>query len=155
MIDTREKLQLLWIFLFLNFIFCDVFTLFHAPTLNQLLTGTVDGMAMSEPFLLAFAVLMEMGIVMVLVSRLAGHSFVRWANIIVGTLLIAVQGMTVFKPGLTLHYGFFSAIEIGALAWVVITALTWRQTEPSHSRHTIRKAPVVAAGADPSEVERS
>src|SRR5690242_18266515 len=26
MIETREKLQLLWIFLYLNFIFCDVFT---------------------------------------------------------------------------------------------------------------------------------
>jgi hypothetical protein len=142
MIETREKLQLLWIFLFLNFIFCDVFTLFHAPTLNQLLTGTIDGMAMSEPFLLGFAVLMEMGIVMVLVSRLAAHNFARWSNVAVGTLLIAVQGMTLLKPGLTLHYAFFSVIEMGALAWVVITALTWRQAEASRSGQSLGTASI-------------
>ena len=147
MIETREKLQLLWIFLFLNFIFCDVFTLFHAPTLNQLLTGTIDGMAMNETFLLVFAVLMEMGIVMVLVSRLAPTAFARWANVAVGTLLIAVQGMTVFKPGLTLHYTFFSAVEIGALLWVVVAALRW---QPEFSR-TSARAQLATAGADISD----
>lgn len=35
-------------------------------------------------------------------------------NVAVGTLLIAVQSMTLLKPGLTLHYMFFSAVEIGA-----------------------------------------
>lgn len=150
MIETREKLQLLWIFLFLNFIFCDVFTLFHAPTLNQLLTGTIDGMAMNETFLLVFAVLMEMGIVMVLVSRLAPAGVARWANIAVGTLLIAVQGMTVFKPGLTLHYTFFSAVEIGTLLWVVVTALRWHP-QTSRGLSTSVRAQFAAAGADTSD----
>lgn len=151
MTETREKLQLLWIFLFLNFIFCDVFTLFHAPTLNQLLTGTIDGMAMSEMFLLIFAVVMEVGIVMTLVSRLAPHGFARWSNVVVGTLLIAVQGMTVLKPGLTLHYAFFSAIEIGALAWIVVVALTWRRTQSAQTQHA-SKATLVGT-QDFSEAE--
>jgi hypothetical protein len=145
MLATRDKLQLLWIFLFLNFIFCDVFTLFHAPTLNQLMTGTIDGMAMNEPFLLVFAVLMELGMVMVLVSRLAAAGFARWSNVAVGTLLIAVQGMTLLKPGLTLHYMFFSAVEIGALLWIVTTALTWRRSEPSNQRSVLASAPLAAA----------
>jgi hypothetical protein len=131
MIATREKLQLLWVFLFLNFIFCDVFTLFHAPTLNQLITGTVDGMAMTEPMLLGFAVLMELGMVMVLVSRLAPFGIARWGNLIVGTLLIAVQTVTVLTPGLTLHYLFFSIIEIAALLWIVLAARRWSETEIS------------------------
>jgi hypothetical protein len=146
MVTARDKLQLLWIFLFLNFIFCDVFTLFHAPTLNQLMTGNIDGMAMNEPFLLVFAVLMELGMVMVLVSRLAAPGLARWSNVAVSTLLIAVQGMTLLKPGLTLHYMFFSVVEIGALLWIVTIALTWRRTEPSH-RPVRADAPLTAATA--------
>lgn len=134
MIATREKLQLLWVFLFLNFIFCDVFTLFYGPTLNQLLTGTVDGVEMSQPALLGFAVLMELGLVMVLVSRLAPFDLARWGNIVVGTLLIAVQTITVLTPGLTLHYAFFSAVEIAALLWIVRASWRWSSTEAANHR---------------------
>lgn len=129
MIPTREKLQLLWVFLFLNFIFCDVFTLFYGPTLNQLLTGTIDGVAMTQPALLGFAVLMELGMVMVLVSRLAPFGIARWGNVAIGTLLIAVQVVTVLTPGLTLHYMFFSAVEIAALLWIVTIAWRWRSAD--------------------------
>ena len=132
MIAMREKLQLLWVFLFLNFIFCDVFTLFHAPTLNKLLTGAVDGMALTEPVLLGFAVLMEMGMVMALVSRLAPSGIARWSNLAVGALLIAVQSATVLMPGPTLHYLFFSAIEIATLIWIVGSAWTWREARSAH-----------------------
>jgi hypothetical protein len=134
MIATREKLQLLWIFLFLNFIFCDVFTLFHAPTLNQLVTGTVDGIAMTEPMLLGFAVLMELGMVMALVSRLARYGVARWSNLVVGTLLIAVQTVTVLTPGLTLHYLFFSVVEIATLLAIVLIARRWPATEAGGQR---------------------
>lgn len=128
MIATREKLQLLWVFLFLNFIFCDVFTLHHAPTLNKLMTGTVDGMALTEPMLLGFAVLMELGMVMALASRLAPSGLARWGNLVAGTLLIAVQTATLLMPGQTLHYLFFSAVEIAALLWIVLIAWRWRET---------------------------
>jgi hypothetical protein len=132
MIATREKLQLLWVFLFLNFIFCDVFTLFHGPTLTQLMSGTVDGMAMTQPALLGFAVLMELGMVMVLVSRLAPFGAARRANLVVGLLLIVVQTVTVLTPGLTLHYAFFSAVEIATLAWIVLIARRWSGEAASH-----------------------
>ena len=122
MLNARDKLQLLWIFLFLNFIFCDVFTLFHAPTLNQLMTGNIDGMAMNEPFLLVFAVLMELGMVMVLVSRLAAPGLARWGNVAVGTLLIAVQGTTPKSPSSAFQHWMaeacrsFSCIQVSMAA---------------------------------------
>lgn len=128
MISVSEKLSLFWIFLFLNFIFCDVFTLFYAPMLSQLLIGVADGVEMSQPFLLGFSVLMEIGMVMVLVSRLAPHRINRWANVVIGVLLLVVQASTVISSGLTLHYAFFSAIEIATLAWIVWTAWRWRET---------------------------
>jgi hypothetical protein len=39
---------------------------FQAPALNQLITGTIDGMEMTEPLLLGFAAVMELGMVMIL-----------------------------------------------------------------------------------------
>ncbi len=82
---------------------------------------------MSQPFLLGAAVLMELGMVMVLVSRLAPFGRNRWPNIVVGVLLIVVQIGTVISPGITLHYIFFSAVEIATLAWIVLEAWRWRQ----------------------------
>lgn len=129
MTTTPEKLFVLWVFLFINFLFCDVMTLFHAPTLSQLVTGTVDGMEMNQSFLLIMSAMMEIGMIMILVSRLAPYRWNRWANIVIGVFFIVVQTITVIMPGLTLHYAFFSAIEIATLAWIVWTAWGWQAVE--------------------------
>ena len=50
----------LWIFVTLNYIFCDVFTLFHSESLKQLMTGEMGGMEINQEFLLAFSFLMEL-----------------------------------------------------------------------------------------------
>ncbi|MHA6298427.1 DUF6326 family protein [Devosia sp. CAU 1758] len=131
MTDARGALPIIWVFLFLNFIFCDVFTLFHGPTLNQLLAGEVDGVPMSQEFLLGFSVLMEIGMVMVLVSRFAPHGFARLSNLIVAPALTLVQIATVLSPGLTLHYAFFSVVEIATLAAIVMIAWRWQDDRGS------------------------
>ncbi len=124
---TREKLSLLWIFLFLNFIFCDVFTLFYAPSLGELMTGVMGGMVMDQSFLLIFSILMELGLVMVLVSRLAAFNYARWANLAIGAALFVVQAGSVLTPGLTMHYVFFSLVELATLLWILLTAWNWRE----------------------------
>ncbi|MEJ2020029.1 MAG: DUF6326 family protein, partial [Maritimibacter sp.] len=64
------KLSLLWIFLFLNYIFCDVFSLMYPPMIQELSVGnTVDGIEMSQTFLLIFAAIMELGMIMTVLSR--------------------------------------------------------------------------------------
>ena len=40
----------LWIFVTLNYIFCDVFTLFHSESLKQLMTGEMGGMEINQGF---------------------------------------------------------------------------------------------------------
>ncbi|MEO7221717.1 MAG: DUF6326 family protein, partial [Devosia sp.] len=77
---------------------------------------------------------MELGMVMALVSRLAPVGLARWGNLVAGTLLIAVQTATLLMPGQTLHYLFFSAIEIAALLWIVLTAWRWRGAEAAGHR---------------------
>ncbi len=65
-ISTKQKLSFFWIFAIVNYIFCDVFTLFHSESLAQLLTGEMGGMLINESFLLGFAILMELPMMMIL-----------------------------------------------------------------------------------------
>ena len=49
--------------------FCDIFTLFHSESLKQLMTGEMGGMIITQAFLLGFAILMEIVMVMIVLSR--------------------------------------------------------------------------------------
>ena len=43
MITIKDKLFTLWIFVTVNYIFCDIFTLFYSENLKQLMTGAMGG----------------------------------------------------------------------------------------------------------------
>ena len=58
--NKKVLFSTLWIFVTLNYIFCDVFTLFHSESLKQLMTGEMGGMEINQEFLLAFSFLMEL-----------------------------------------------------------------------------------------------
>jgi hypothetical protein len=125
--DRRTLLSTLWIFASLNYIFCDVVGLMDAKLLIQFLTGTVDGMKLSEGFLLAASVLVEIPIAMVLFSRILKYRANRWANIVAGTIMTVVQAATLFIGSSTTYYIFFSVIEIATTALIVWTAWHWTQ----------------------------
>ncbi|MEJ1990547.1 MAG: DUF6326 family protein [Maritimibacter sp.] len=121
------KLSLLWIFLFLNYIFCDVFSLMYPPMIQELSVGnTVDGIEMSQTFLLIFAAIMELGMIMTVLSRLLPYTPNRIANIVVGLALLVVQVGSLFAGENTLHYWFFSVVEISTLIWIVVTSWRWQ-----------------------------
>ena len=83
-----------------------------ANLLNQYLTGNVNGMEMNENFLLGAAILMEIPIAMVLLSRILNYKTNRWANIIAGIILTLVQIAPLFACAPTNYYLFCSIIEI-------------------------------------------
>ena len=72
--------------------FCDIFTLMNSSDLRNLLSGNVDGMEITQEFLLGFAVLMKIPILMILLSRILPYKPNRIIQIIAGLLLILVQG---------------------------------------------------------------
>lgn len=127
--SKKELLSILWIFATLNYIFCDVFTLFHAPDLNQFLTGYAGGMQLTQVFLLSFAVIMELGMIMILLSRLLNYPWNRRLNIIVGLMLTIIQTSTLFSGDSTLHYWFFSFVEIATTATITWVAFQWKHDQ--------------------------
>ena len=125
MITTKEKLFTLWIFVTVNYIFCDIFTLFYSENLKQLMSGAMGGMDITETFLFAFSVIMELPMLMIVLSRLLPYKFNRLANIAVGIFMTLVQTATLFGDNM-LHYVFFSIIEITTTIIIVWIAIRWK-----------------------------
>ena len=78
--DRKVILSTLWIFVTLNYLYCDVLSLMSAELLNALLTGEVGGINMNETTLLLAAVLMEIPIALVLLSRVLKYKANRWIS---------------------------------------------------------------------------
>ena len=88
--NKKVLFSTLWIFVTFNYIFCDVFTLFHSESLKQLMTGEMGGMEINQEFLLAFSFLMELPMVMIVLSRILSYKSNRLANIIVSTIMSVI-----------------------------------------------------------------
>ncbi len=123
--NKKVFLSTLWIFLTANYIFCDVFTLFYPESLNQLIAGEMGGMEITQIFLLSFAVLMELTMVMIVLSRILSYKLNRLSNIVVGLIMTFIQAATLFSDDNTLHYIFFSFVEIGTTVFIVYYAWKW------------------------------
>lgn len=124
--ETKRLLSLLWIFLTVNFIFCDVFTLMHSEDLKSLLNGKVGDIEVSQEFLLIFAVIMEIPMLMILLTKLLTQKINRVLNILFATFLLFVQAWSLSAGDNTLHYIFFSCIEIATLIYIMGVAITWK-----------------------------
>jgi hypothetical protein len=126
--NRKVILSTLWIFVTVNYIFCDVVTLMNHRDLNNILAGTVGTIKMNEKFLLGAAILMEIPFLMIILSRLLNHKINRWTNIIAALIMTLVQISSFFVgTDSTLHYKFFSVIEIGCTLFMVWYAWTWNK----------------------------
>ena len=127
--DKKVLFSTLWIFVTVNYIFCDVFSLFYAPDLNQFLTGNVGDIELTQGFLLTFAIIMEFAMVMIVLSRVLKYSLNRWFNIIGGIAFTLIQAGTLIDGDFTMHYLFFSIVEISTTIYIGWTAWNWRNPE--------------------------
>ena len=126
---TKEKLSLLWIFVTLNYLYCDVLGLMDASLIKELLTGKVGEMEMTAGFLLGASIMMEIPIVMVILSRFLKYKINRWLNIITGVVMAVIQIASLFIDIPTPSYIFFSAIEIITLVFIIRSAWKWKGLE--------------------------
>ncbi len=131
--DTRKLLSLLWIFLTVNYIFCDVFTLHYAPMLQMLLNGGSDSLKITQEFLLYFSFIVEVPMIMIVLSRYLVFQPNKYANIIAALITGAGQIFALSMGG-TLHFIFFSVIEIGVAVLILFIAITWKPKIASQSQ---------------------
>ena len=123
--DRKVVLSLLWIFVTLNYIYCDVMSLMDSTLLSQYLTGNFEQFKITESFLLGAALLMEIPIIMVLLSRTLRYKANRWANIVAGSIKTIVMILSMFVGTPTLYYLFFGTIEIACTTFIIWYAWNW------------------------------
>ncbi len=126
--NAKALLSTIWVFLTVNFIFCDVFTLMYLEDLRQILNGKAGDVELTQEFLLSFAIIMEIPMVMILLSRVLSYKLNRILNIAFGVLLVLVQLGSLFADDNSLHYIFFSIIEVSTLLYIVWLAWHWKNS---------------------------
>ncbi len=118
--DIKEKISILWIVVMMNMIFADILSFMLPEFLNGIITGSTP-ILITPSILLAFAIILEIPIVMIFLSRVLNNKANRWANIIAGLITIA---FVVGGGSMYLHYIFFAAVEVLILILIMIYA--WR-----------------------------
>ncbi len=126
MLDMKTKLSTLWIFLLFNVVFRDIHELFRPGFLEEIMTGTVNGIQMTEGLLLLAAIPMEILIAMVLLSRVLKYRVNRWANISVGVIAIV---FVITAEVHDLDDIFFAAVEAVTALLIIWYAWKWPKQE--------------------------
>lgn len=126
----KTILSTLWVFLSVNYIYCDVLSHMDPVTLRELNSGTVGSIPVTQGFLLSAALMMQIPFLMIVLSRVLPYRVNRWANIIAGAIMVVIQlGTMGMGTPPTLHYWFYSAVEVIANLIVVWYAWKWTALE--------------------------
>ena len=129
-IDAKVLLSTLWIFLAVNYIYRDILSNMEAGTLQGYLAGNIGEITITQGFLLAGAIMMEIPFAMIVLSRILKGAANRWANIIAGILMVVIEvGTMGIGTSPTMHYLFYSAIVIPCNLFIVGFAWMWRNVE--------------------------
>ena len=125
-IDTKVVLSSLWIVVMINMLKADILSLF-IPGATDGAAGTAASLGASIPqLMLGAAIIGQLAIAMIVLSRVLKYGINRWVNIVVGIVIIAYiwVGMTSYP-----HYIFIASIETLCLLLIVWFAARWRNSE--------------------------
>ncbi|UNY99223.1 DUF6326 family protein [Zhouia spongiae] len=118
-VSTEVKLSTLWVLVMLNMVFADIFSIIVELISNDVLNipGNVRSM------MAIAAILTNLPIIMIFLSRVLSYKFNRIFNILVGVFTI----IYIIGGGSTLvHYLIIASIEIALLFVIIITAFRWK-----------------------------
>ena len=123
--DIGTRLSTLWVVVMFNMVFADILTFIKPGALQELWAGQA-GVQVTPGLLLVFAILIEIPIAMIFVSRILKRGPNRWANTVAAVIT------TAFVAGggsLDLHYVFFATVEVACMALIAWSVWTRRSSE--------------------------
>ena len=123
-LDTKVLLSTLWIVVMINMLKADILSLYIPGVLDDL--AKFAGETPITQLMLGGAVMVEISIAMVILSRVLKYSVNRWANIITSAITIAfvVAGGSSYP-----HYIFIATVEVVCLLLIAWFAWTWTNPE--------------------------
>ena len=118
--DTRVVFSTLWIVVVVNIAMADIFSF-----MMDLMAGNTSAeVQIPAAGMLLFAIIMEIPIAMVFLSRRLKYraKVNRWANVIASGITTA---FVIVGGSLDLVYAFFATVEILCMAFIVWRTLKW------------------------------
>ena len=128
-LDKRAKLSSLWVFVFLNMIFRDLHQFGHAGFIEEMMTGVVNGVQITEGLMLVGGVMIAIPLLMIPLIQFLNFKANRLTNLFIGVLQIVSTIGNNMTPDL--DDIFFLVIEIVALLLVIWYAWKWSNPEDS------------------------
>ena len=124
-LDTRVLLSTLWVVVMINMLKADILSLYIPGATEEVVKTSASTGAPIPPLMLGGAIMMEISIAMIILSRVLKYGLNRWLNIITAIITI----IFVVGPGASYpHYIFIAAVEVLCLALIIGNA--WKWTEP-------------------------
>ena len=124
--DTKVLLSTLWIVVMINMLKADILSLYIPGALDEVAKTSVSTGTSILQLMLGGAIMMEISIVMIILSRALKYGLNRWVNIITSIITIVfVVGAGVSYP----HYIFIAAVEVFCLLLIIWNAWKWRNIE--------------------------
>ena len=122
-IDTKVLLSTLWIVVMINMLKADILSLYIPGAAEEV--AKTAGETPIAILMLGGAIMMEISIVMIILSRVLKYGLNRWVNIITGIITIVfIWGGASSEP----HYLFIGTVEMICLLLIIWFA--WKWTEP-------------------------
>lgn len=121
--ETGKTLSALWLFAILNTLFRDIHQLVVDTTIQEILTGHMNGNAVTEMVLFYGAFAVELLLLAMLLSRLLKPAHARAMNLI----LVPIAGLgTLMAPPSDLDDYVFASVFIATLAVIFVLAWNWK-----------------------------
>ncbi len=124
-LEKRAKLSSLWVFVFLNMIFRDLHEFGRAGFLEEVMTGVVTGVQITDGLMLIGGIMIAIPLLMIPLIQFLNFMANRLANLVMGVLQIV--SVIVVNRAPDLDDMFFAVIELVAL--LLILRLAWNWTE--------------------------
>ena len=125
-IDTKVLLSTLWIVVMINILTADVLSLNIPGSAEELAKTSISTGLPIPQLMLVGAIMNELAIAMIILSRVLKRGVNRWVNIIVGIVTVAYiwAGSVPYA-----HYTFIATVETICLLLIIWNAWKWSDAE--------------------------
>lgn len=123
-LDTKVILSTLWIVVMINMLKADILSLYIPGALDEM--AEFAGGTPIPQLMLGGAIMMEISLVMIILSRVLKYRVNRWVNIIVSviTIVFVIGGGSTYP-----HYLFIAAVEVVCMLLIIWIAWKWSDQE--------------------------
>ena len=123
-VNVKVKLSALWVTLMFLYTYADILGFYAPGNLEELMSGEIAGIQMTQGTLLGSAILMTIPSFMVFLSLILKAKADRLVNIIVGIIYMVVLVSTFFTGRNPAYYLLFAIVK--ALLLVLIIRFAWK-----------------------------